>query len=218
MEVLQHHFGFPDVFLTVTPDDENTILLDVYAFKDLDLENKKWEEICRMSNDEIKERAKARKQLRLSVPGICAWTFENQLDAIIKHVIGWEGSKGENIMGYYGKCEAFAASIEEQGRKTLHAHFIMWIKGIRKQWEILHDATETKERQDDAKQNLCDFIDRVSSCKLIGDSIDSRSCHRMFPHQDTDDGNSIECCPWTRGRPRNTTSYYRKPATKRSET
>ncbi|KAF6761872.1 hypothetical protein DFP72DRAFT_778538, partial [Ephemerocybe angulata] len=45
----------------------------------------------------------------------------------IKHICGWteEGPK----KGLFGKPAAYYGTVEEQGRKTLHLHFLLWISG-----------------------------------------------------------------------------------------
>jgi hypothetical protein len=86
--------------------------------------------VANLSDEELIARAKQRTQLRIKYPGICAYFFELVLDIIIEEVIGWnlaEGKPREDIAGLFGTPEAFTASIEEQGRKTLHAHIQGWV-------------------------------------------------------------------------------------------
>ena len=46
-------------------------------------------------------------------------------EMFIKHVLG----VGEKHRGLYGDTEAFYATVEQQGRLTLHLHMLLWIKG-----------------------------------------------------------------------------------------
>ena len=53
--------------------------------------------------------------------------------------------------GLFGKTKAFVLSIEEQARKTLHAHFQIWIKDyhtIREKYTIEKEAIKSV-------QNIC---------------------------------------------------------------
>ena len=45
-------------------------------------------------------------------------------------------SKGELLhLGMFGRVEAWTAAVKEQGRKTFHAHFLIWLDG----WSDLHE-------------------------------------------------------------------------------
>ena len=182
VETLQIHLGAPAWFVTITPDDGFTFLLNIYAFEDLDLDLSDWETISNLTDEELKQRSKKREQLKLNAPGICAWNFENQLDAIIRYVFGWDLKKDEPTKsnGYFGKCRGYALSVEEQGRKALHTHCIVFIDKVKEAWSMLHH-NRFRKRKRQATEEMCMAIDRVSSCKLIG-SIDQADTEKVFPH------------------------------------
>ena len=64
-----------------------------------------------------------------------------------------------NSKGLFGKIDAFTCSIEEQGRSTLHAHFLIWITDMNTLREELHDE-ETYHR---AASLIKHLVERVSS-------------------------------------------------------
>ena len=56
-EALQHHFGSGSVFLTVTPDNENSFLMEVLTGENVDDDM----DICDLSDDELSKRATKRQ-------------------------------------------------------------------------------------------------------------------------------------------------------------
>ena len=65
---------------------------------------------------------------------VCARCF---YDAILKEVVGLDPDSGAplNVEGHFGKVRAVLATIEEQSRKTLHAHILLWIEEIANKME-----------------------------------------------------------------------------------
>ena len=66
MDSYQHNFALGGVFLTVTPDDENSFLVTAYAGIDnctrpINIES--------MTAEELKSKAKVRKEIRINYPG-----------------------------------------------------------------------------------------------------------------------------------------------------
>jgi hypothetical protein len=106
-ESLQHHFGCPIFHLTVTPDDDNHFLIQVFSQSIIDTN----ESIADLSdNKELYEQAKKRTELGIKFPGICAFFFELALDIIVKEVIGWDHQKqipmeGRTLLGKQNRCE-----------------------------------------------------------------------------------------------------------------
>lgn len=126
---MQHHFGIGNVFLTVTFDHENSLIMQVLSGIEVDDETP----IDSMSDEELAERAQARRVLRLDYPGIASLNFEILLNILSEEVVGWDmiRHRPTDEPGLFRECYAFSlAMIEEQGRKTLHAHMTLWIKGV----------------------------------------------------------------------------------------
>ena len=65
------------------------------------------------------------------MPRIFASYVELIIEIIIEEVLCWDLQKEQPLndkVGLFGETEAFTLSIEEQARKTLHAHLQIWIK------------------------------------------------------------------------------------------
>ena len=61
--------------------------------------------------------------LRYKYPGLCAFNFEELLDVVLEKIVGDNDLKE----GIFGRLAAFGLAVEEQGRKTLHAHILVYI-------------------------------------------------------------------------------------------
>ena len=70
----------PTHFLTVTPDDDNNILVQSYSQTDIDINSTA---VDNMDAAMIEHLSRKRKELRIKVPGIAAMVFEDILDIVI---------------------------------------------------------------------------------------------------------------------------------------
>jgi hypothetical protein len=164
MATLQNHFGLGGIFLTVTPDDENTFL--VTAYSQIDKKGKPID-ISNLTSEQLNVQAEQRKQVRLKFPGITALNFEYALDVVIKEVIGWDVSKGKPTEkpGLFGVPIAYGGAVEEQGRTTLHVHFIIWLLGF---IDYLNNINSGNNKtQLEAKRHICQVVDNAISTELI---------------------------------------------------
>ena len=181
-ECIQHHFGTPSIFLTVTPDDENSYIVQVLANQTVGIDV----ETTAMTDAKLILNARERVNLRISFPGICALFFEYVLDIILEEVVGWDLEKGksrEDKPGLFGVAQAFTATVEEQGRRTLHTHIQVWLKQFNEVREALHSQERHVERS--AIREICQFVDDVSSSALFCfDTGNEKKCEvaKAFPH------------------------------------
>ena len=89
------------------------------------------------------------------------------LEIIIRDVIGWnvESQCPTEKPGLFGIPEAFAASIEEQGRATLHCHIQVWIRQYNEWRDMLHSLSRVERSV--GKRKIVELIDSVSSSSLF---------------------------------------------------
>ena len=83
---------------------------------------------------------------RTAHPSVCALDFEDTLEVTIKHLLGWDTKKRQNTpsTGSFGDLDGCSCAMEERGRKTLHAHLLMWLKD----WEsVLGGLGELSARE-----------------------------------------------------------------------
>jgi hypothetical protein len=65
-------------------------------------------------------------------PVAAARFFNFMVQIFLKDVLGWQSEDG----GLYGHTEAYYATVEQQGRLTLHLHSLLWIKNSLSPQEI----------------------------------------------------------------------------------
>ena len=94
------------------------------------------------------------------------------MEIVIEEVIGWnieEGRPREDVNGLFGVPEAFTATVEEQGRRTLHAHIQIWIKEFNEWREELHSPDRFVQRN--AKKKIEAYMDEISRCSSVTQKI-----------------------------------------------
>ena len=192
-EAHQHRFGMPSFFLTVAPDDDNSFLVQVLLGVIIDDD----EDTETLSDEDLAARAKERTSLRVKFPGVCACYFELVLDIVIREVIGWDLIRQcpTEMPGLFGVPEALVASIEEQGRSTLHTHMQVWMRKFNEWREKLHSGVRQERRE--SKRKIVEAVDSVSSTSLFSAKrcrYDRGSCG-AFPHPCTVDDELIRRAP-----------------------
>ena len=162
-EATQHHFGIGSVFLTVTFDDENSFLMQVYTGVSVDDDT----DITLLSDDELKARRIDRQKTRINFPGIAALNFEMLLHVLLEEVVGWDMRRRRPAEkpGYFGTAQALTLAIEEQGRKTLHVHLTLWIEMYRFLQKRMFFGSKIEKRL--ANQFFLDFHDRSVTTQMF---------------------------------------------------
>ena len=120
-----------------------------------------------LSHDDLVQRATQRKTLRLGFPGLAAINFEMLLHILTEEVVGWDMKRHSSTKkaGLFGVCYAFAMAIEEQGRKTLHAHMTLWIKGYKElKRNMLFGHRDLRPK---AKKTIEDYYDHIATTALF---------------------------------------------------
>ncbi len=72
-----------------------------------------------------------RKNARLKNPGACSIEFQSAMQILTECMLKWDiKSKSSTGKGILGTVQAFAGANEEQGRKTLHRHWQIWVEDM----------------------------------------------------------------------------------------
>lgn len=86
-------------------------------------------------------------------------------EMFIKHVLG----VGEKHRGLYGDTEAFYATVEQQGRLTLHLHMLLWIKGALTPQEI---RDKIMDPFSDFQKKIVEYLEAVHIGEFMTGSMD----------------------------------------------
>jgi hypothetical protein len=181
MEAMHHNLGPPHVFLTVTPDDDNNILLQIYSGSHIDDDVDPTE----LTDEELRRRNEARTQLRLKYPGLSSVMFEDLLEIIMEEVIGWDmkNNKPTENDGLCGNCTACTLSVEEQGRKSLHVHIMAWYAKMKQIYKRLKSRNVIERRE--ARTIIAKNYDNVVSTEMFGAMTNTkkRKLLQVFDHE-----------------------------------
>jgi hypothetical protein len=171
---MQANFGFPDIFFTISPPDDNSFIITVYCGIEELPQN-----VNILTEEELTRLAKYRDNLRFKYPGVSTLNFERVLNVVMKEIVGWNNKLG----GFFGKPKAYFYSVEEQARKTLHVHMLIWINDLPYVKDDLPYGMDDEKRKSNlAMCRLKNYVDRVQSCCLIGNKFrtDSHKCVKRF--------------------------------------
>ena len=155
-------FGPPTLFVTMSPDDQRSAWIRVFLLRD-----KKSTWTNRPSVDDVKDEdiifeCKQRCNDRMSHPGLCAEDCMATMETFVTKVLKWNRKtcKAEG-MGLFGEVEAWSRATEEQGRKSLHGHFLLWIAN----WnEVMFQAMAEKHTSKEWRKDTVSVRNCVAHC------------------------------------------------------
>jgi hypothetical protein len=165
---LIHHFGSPALLFTVSFDD--TLDLRIAAFAGHH-HNLPW---FRSLQDFPPEEAAMELQnlndIRYKYPGLCALNFEYLLEIILDKLVG----VNETRTGIFGTLAAYGLAVEEQGRKTLHTHIIIYLEHWNKLMRLLQSPQRHLQLQ--AETQITSLVDSVLSTALLPSAAPILTC------------------------------------------
>jgi hypothetical protein len=104
-----------------------------------------------------------RKDARLNNPGACSLEFQSVMQILTEHMLKWyTKTKPSTGKGILGTVRAFAGTDEEQGKKTLHRPWQMWMEEINQTLRNALFDNDNKTRNK-ARQTFQQHIDNVVS-------------------------------------------------------
>ena len=116
------------------------------------------------------------RDARINNPGACSLEFQSVMQILTECLLKWDTktqtSKGKGILG---TVIAFAGADEEQGRKTLHRHWQIWVKEIDQNIRdcLFHKDNKTRL---EARDTFLKHIDDVISADYGSDLYISHRC------------------------------------------
>ncbi len=89
-----------------------------------------------------------RRDTRIKYPGACSLEFQSVMQILTKCMLRWDtktqSCKGKGILG---TVLAFTGADEEQGRKTLHQHWQIWVQELNQTLrDCIFDTDATKKK------------------------------------------------------------------------
>lgn len=174
IEAINRTNGMPTFFITINPADLKSPIVNILAGKTLDA---RLEKILTSQPDELdSEQRKLYDQHQRSSnahnPVACAEYFELVLSQIRKHFLGYQN-------GHFRKCplgyvNAFYGCVEQQQRKSLHCHMLVWVKGF-ESYSVFHNRMKTDNTY---KECFIRYINRLIVCSI---NEDIENCPPLNP-------------------------------------
>ena len=104
---------------------------------------------------------------------MCAEEYDRIIELVIKHLFNWDAEKHRsNGPGLFAEVLAWCLANEEQGRKSLHGHFLLFIKN----WKQYCDRLQRGRGNGNcsqiflrAKQTIVQFHSSICSPRLFSD-------------------------------------------------
>ena len=164
---LTHHFGCPICLFTVSFDDGLDLRILSFSGRTDAVD---WiNSMTNMSPQELDEQMGLLGAIRIKYPGLCALNFEFLLELVLDKLVGDNPEK----KGIFGIMEAFGLAVEEQGRKTLHGHILVYARQWNETLRNLH-SKDSKLRQAAEKQ-IRELVDKIISTELTPDMFTKAS-------------------------------------------
>ncbi len=116
------------------------------------------------------------KDIRLNHPGACSLEFQSVIQILMECMLQWDVTKNTTKgKGILGTVVAFSAADEEQGRKTLHHHWQVWVKEINQTVKncLFHEDITIRDR---ARKTFCEQIDSVITASCGEELCITRNC------------------------------------------
>jgi len=157
--------GLPTLFVSAAPDDSMSFRIKVFvkSGQEVSLPSLDW------SDDECFLDLKFRAKSRLAFPGICSLEFQSVMEFLWKYIIGWDKNEQKGKNGIFGVPIAVCEADEEQGRKTLHSHWLIWIK----YFNSIRSGCYHKDRKqrDEFRKILQKYVKKLM-CATYGDQYE----------------------------------------------
>ena len=128
--------------------------------------------------DPLGDDMRERKELRLKYPGACLLAYQHVVKCVVDLLIGWDpdtqrSREGEDG-GVFGPVEAWGVADEEQGRKDLHGHWLLWVRDFNRcRRDLFSENPEVKRR---AFESLDKYIKEVMSSSYPRFEIQTSCC------------------------------------------
>jgi len=154
------YLGESSLFVTTTPCDECTLRVGLFVNAGEeqtlpplgDLDDKEHINQCKFHFE-------LRKRYRTLYPGACSLVYQHLMQIVTECLIGWNTKTKTGRVGVLGKPLAWSRTDEEQARKTLHAHWQIWIEYFNDCREALFSDDEEERKK--ARDMFIQYVDSV---------------------------------------------------------
>jgi hypothetical protein len=168
-------FGIPAIFLTITPDDMRSFRIVVYSLSPNKVSAHGQVDPKTLSESDILSEFNIRREARVQHPGLCAEEYQRIMELVIKHIFNWDTETQTSMgMSLFGEVIAWCLATEEQGRKSLHGHYLVYIKNWNRVMNILQRVKDEPKNDGywtyaDALRDAKSMFSNACSARLFSD-------------------------------------------------
>jgi hypothetical protein len=131
-------FGIPAIFLTITADDLRNFRIVVYSVSPYKLDAFGELDPKMLSESDILIAFIVRREARVEHPGFCAEEYQRIMELVIKHLFNWDNETQKSIgIGLFAIILAWNLATEEQGTKSLHGHYLLYVENWNRVMKML---------------------------------------------------------------------------------
>lgn len=113
--------GMPSMFVTVSPDDECSFRVRLWASAGTEIDMLNLD----LSDADCILDYKVRKNTRINYPGACAIEYQSIVQVLLRDLFGWDSDKQEGTEGIFGTLLAWTVAHEEQGEICYVVGFVV---------------------------------------------------------------------------------------------
>ena len=116
-----------------------------------------------------------RRRIRRKYPGACSLEFQGAMQIALECLFGWEPKKQRGERMLFGVMEAYCRADEEQGRGSLHSHWLVWIKHFGQLRRLLFAKDEhTREL---ARASYIAYVNKIMCARQCDFEVEvTRTC------------------------------------------
>lgn len=117
-----------------------------------------------------------RRSTRKKYPGACSLEFQNIMKILIDKIFLWDKDKQKSSnLTPIGDIKAWIQAAEEQGRGSLHAHWIIFTEQLssRIREDLFHPDND---KRIEARMELANYIDSIISASFGTDLKTTHTC------------------------------------------
>ena len=183
-------FGIPAIFLTINPDDLRNFRIVVYSLAQHKVSPYGEVDLNTYAEAEILTEFNVREEARVKHPGLCAEEYQRIMELVIKHLFKWDTrTQKSKDVGLFGEVVAWCLATEEQGRKSLHGHYLVFIKDWNRIMNVLQ-RMEAEVNKDSEQPTQLTYRDACGEAKAM---FVNASSARLF--SDFTTGNPLSKTP-----------------------
>lgn len=135
-----------------------------------------------------------RRRIRRKYPGACSLEFQGAMQIALECLFGWEPQKQRGKRMLFGVMEAYCRADEEQGRGSLHSHWLVWIKHFGQLRRLLF--AKDKNTRELARASYIAYVNKIMCARQCDFEVEvTHTCRGTDDKKGPVNEIFQNCCP-----------------------